>query len=241
MHSLVYSRRRHLSFFGVVVFDYLKLTRIPLQQANLSLYSAASNRLFLSWAPNNKQQTSLRSPANQNNGQAIAKDNPTKHSPEALATLERRLDRLEFELRKAFHQQQMMAMLLARSNGQIAAGGLSGAESALSGSDRNKVDGFEQADLLASNGNGRQQIAAQIAADNNNKWTSLPERLELMEKFITVTTRKVSLLVWVLLLFLLGEDLFTNWRARKQSAPRKLLKSLLHLSSTLSPRIAQAD
>lgn len=51
------------------------------------------------------------------------------------------------------------------------------------------------------NGIGGQEGSSFEAQIENNKWTLLPERIELMEKFITVKAKKVSSVVFGARLF----------------------------------------
>lgn len=81
----------------------------------------------------------------------------TRAAP-ASAQLERRLDRLEFELRKTMHQMRQQPSASGHHQ--------------------------QQQQLEADQSQSQKQLAAH--------WHSLDERLELMEKFVTITTGKVS-------------------------------------------------
>lgn len=93
-----------------------------------------------------------------------------------LAKLERRIDWLEFELRKSLHQiqQQQQQLLIqqapAATNNQAAGSGEAGAQEAP----------------------GSSQPGAAADSASGPKLIDLSERLNLVEKFITITTSKVS-------------------------------------------------
>lgn len=120
---------------------------------------------------------------------SISEAGLSHESPAALATLERRIDWLEFELRKSVHQQQMMLMLAGPNVGQSALNQAQSGETT-NNNNNNKVNHDDDDDDQQVN-EGQKTFQARLLLDNN-KWTSMPEKLELMERFITVTAKKVS-------------------------------------------------
>jgi BMFP domain-containing protein YqiC len=95
-----------------------------------------------------------------------------------LAKLERRMDRLEFELRKSMHQIQIQSQQQSAA-GEVAGGGQPPAT-------------LLQLGAPAAQGGGGATGPADPSAHDDPKLIDLGERLDLVEKFITITTGKVS-------------------------------------------------
>lgn len=100
---------------------------------------------------------------NNNNNNQLAKE----------SRLERRLDRLEFELRKSVHLMRAnLASTAATTNLQ------------------------QQSQLEPDKEEGQQELKTNnldSLADISNSWASLTSRLELVEKFVAAAATKVSL------------------------------------------------
>uniref|UniRef100_A0A6G1S3U7 Nidogen-2 n=1 Tax=Aceria tosichella TaxID=561515 RepID=A0A6G1S3U7_9ACAR len=153
-----------------------------------------------------QQQQSIMTPASDDKTQPISQlqtteENalptppPTRVSQRSeLAKLELRIDRLEFELRKSIHQIQTSKSDHQQTQG--AAGGANNPPDPRLLTDSNRATNMASSGLSSSwvdGGAGGRQLESSMTSgrQEDSKLIDLGERLNLVEKFITITTTKM--------------------------------------------------
>lgn len=136
-------------------------------------------------------------PTNQTTRKTVPTPPPTRVSQRnELAKLELRIDRLEFELRKSIHQIQTSKS--DHQQTEAAAGGANNPPDPRLLTESNRATNMASSGLSSSwvdGGAGGRQLESSMTSgrQEDSKLIDLGERLNLVEKFITITTTKVSL------------------------------------------------